>query len=74
MIYRPKVSYFLSGQNGGLTESAAEGRGEGPSIRVTRSAAAGDWNAWPDADFVQPIAHQFPFIPHQAATPPFHTR
>ena len=48
----------------------AEWRAGGPSIRAARSAAAGGWNARPDADSVQPTAHQFPSIPHRAATAP----
>jgi hypothetical protein len=57
----------------GLTESAAEWRADGPSIRAARSAAAGGWSARPDADSVQPTAHQFPSIPRRAATAPFHS-
>jgi hypothetical protein len=57
-----------------LTESAAEWRAGGPSIRAARSAAAGGWNARPDADSVQPTAQQYPSIPHRAGTPPLQFR
>ncbi|MEX2490730.1 MAG: hypothetical protein WD425_03100, partial [Nitrospirales bacterium] len=55
-------------------ESAAKGWGAGPSIRSTRWAAAGGWEARPDANSVQPTVHQFPSIPRQAATAPFQLR
>jgi hypothetical protein len=39
-----------------ITESAAEWRAGGPSIRAARSVAAGGWEARPDEDSVQPTA------------------
>jgi hypothetical protein len=56
----------------GPTESVAEWRAAGPSSRAARSAAAGGWNARPDADSVQPTVHQYPSIPPRVATGPFH--